>query len=72
MLSSAAIKSGSYTTAKQSGWSTFNATILSDLAVSDVINQLDNVFFTLKVRVEGADNTLIDLNTLDLQCRNTG
>lgn len=76
-LSSPAMRSGSYTTTKESEWSTFNVAILSDqIATAQAaaanppttpVHQLNNVFFTLKVKVEGADNALIDLNKLNLQ-----
>ena len=59
-------KNGSALTA-ETGLSGFNSTLLADIRNENVPRELINVLFVIKIKIDGSDAALVDLDDLDLQ-----
>ncbi|NLG18737.1 MAG: hypothetical protein GX556_15520 [Fibrobacter sp.] len=70
-ITSRQFKNGSYSISKNSGLTSFNATLFSDVKIdtadTTVTQQFRNILFIIKVKADGPEANTINFNDLDLQ-----
>jgi hypothetical protein len=66
-LSGTQFKNGNYSIVKEPGYTVFNTTLNADVNKTPDLREFLFVLFEIKVKIDGVDAALIDLNGLDLQ-----